>query len=131
MHGLIKELQINTTFNIKCDIDPDINSQLSEAQASHVFHIAHEALANVVRHSKGRKIDLKLNRENGIITLLVDDDGIGFVPPKKIKHGHHGLANMKKRVSLLSAKIKIDSAPGEGTSVKLTLPARSTSEAGG
>lgn len=126
MHGLIKELQINTTFNITCDIDPDINSHLSDAQASHVFHIAHEALANVVRHSKGRKIDLKLNRDNGMITLLVDDDGIGFVPPTKIKHGHHGLANMKKRVSLLSANIKIDSEPGAGTRVKLELPARSS-----
>ena len=127
MHGLIKELQINTTFSITCDIDPDINSHLSDAQASHVFHIAHEALANVVRHSKGRKIKLKLNRHNGMITLLIDDDGIGFVPPTKIKHGHHGLADIKKRVSLLSADLQINSEPGAGTRVKLELPARSSS----
>ncbi len=126
MRGLLKELQINTIFTIESKIDPDINSHLSEAQASHVFHIAHEALANVVRHSKGRKIDLSLIRENGLITLKVKDDGIGFVPPSKIKHGHHGLSNMKKRVSLLSAKLNIDSAPGEGTTVNLTLPARSS-----
>ncbi|MBN1994370.1 MAG: PAS domain S-box protein [Anaerolineae bacterium] len=124
MHGLIKELQINTTFAIKSQIDPEINTYLSESEASHVFHIAHEALANVVRHSKGRKIRLNLTRDNGQINLLVEDDGIGFTPPTKIKHGHHGLANMQKRVSLLSAKLKIDSTPGQGTRVTLKLPSR-------
>ncbi|MBN1218806.1 MAG: PAS domain S-box protein [Anaerolineae bacterium] len=125
MHGLIKELQINTTFTIKSEIDLDINSYLNESQASHVFHIAHEALANVIRHSKGRKIRLNLTRNNGLVTLLVEDDGTGFVVPTKIKHGHYGLANMKKRVSLLGgARFKIDSVPNQGTRVKLTLPSR-------
>ena len=90
-----------------------------------MFHIAHEALANVIRHSKGRKILLNLTRNNGLIILMIEDDGIGFVPPTKIKHGHHGLANMQKRVSLLGgAKFDIDSGSREGTRVSLTLPSR-------
>ena len=60
-----------------------------------------------------------------MITLLIEDDGTGFVPPTKIKHGHHGLANIKKRVSLLGADLNINSASGAGTRVKLELPARS------
>jgi signal transduction histidine kinase len=125
MHGLIKELQINSTFSIDSEIDANINHYLNESQASHIFHIAHEALANVIRHSKGRKIQLNLTRSNGFVTLLVKDDGVGFKPPTRIKHGHHGLANMQKRVSLLGgAKFDIDSSPNQGTRVMLTLPSR-------
>lgn len=124
MQGLVKELQINTLFTIETDIDPNINSYVNESQASHIFHIAHETLANVVRHSKGRSIHLNLTKENGAIHLLVEDDGIGFVPPSQIQHGHRGLANIYKRVSLLGAQLNIDSAPDQGTRVNLTLPAR-------
>jgi PAS domain S-box-containing protein len=122
MRGLIKELQINTLLSIETDIDPDINAYLNESQASHVFHIAHEALANVVRHSKARKLQLKLVKNKKVITLLVEDDGIGFEPPTQIEHGHHGLANIKKRVSLLRAELNIDSAPDQGTRFTVTLP---------
>jgi PAS domain S-box-containing protein len=122
MQGLIKELQINTLLTIEADIDPDINTYLNESQASHVFHIAHEALANVVRHSKARKLRLTLVKNKKVITLLIEDDGIGFEPPTQIEHGHHGLANVKERASLLRATFNIDSAPDQGTRFTLTLP---------
>lgn len=124
MQGLVKELQINTLFSIETEIEPDINNYVNESQASHIFHIAHEALANVVRHSKGRKIHLHLTKNNGAIHLLVEDDGIGFTPPTQIQHGHRGLANIQKRVSLLGAALNIDSIPQKGTRVTLHLSSR-------
>jgi signal transduction histidine kinase len=124
MQGLLKELQINTTFSIETEFDPNINNYVNESQASHVFHIAHEALANVVRHSKGRKIRVNLTKNDEVINLLIEDDGIGFVPPAKIEHGHRGLANIQKRASFLGATLNIDSVPEQGTRVALILPCR-------
>ncbi len=121
LQGLIKELKINTLLSIETDIDPDINTYLNEAQASHIFHIAHEALANVVRHAKARKVHVRLTRKERMVTLRVEDDGIGFVPPTNINPGHRGLTNIQRRVSLLGANFYIESSPNQGTCLTLTV----------
>lgn len=121
LEGLIKELRVNTILTIHTNIDPDINDYLSDLQESHIFHIAHEALANSARHARARKVLVSLTHNNGIVTLKVEDDGIGFKVPKQIRHGHHGLANIKERASLLGANLSIESSPYQGTSVTVTL----------
>jgi signal transduction histidine kinase len=122
LQGLIQELKVNTLLIIDADIAPDINTYLSELQASHIFHIAHEALSNTARHAKARKVSISLNRSNGTVRLEIEDDGVGFNVPKNIAHGHHGLANIQKRASLLGAHLDIKSDPnGGGTLVTLKL----------
>ncbi len=126
LEGLVKELQVNTTLAIRAEVSPDINAYLAESQASHVFHICHEALANAARHAKARHIYLSLTRKEEIITLRVEDDGIGFEAPPEINPGHHGLANIQARVSQLGATLKIESAPQQGTRLTMTLNVRPT-----
>lgn len=124
LEGLVKELRVNTMLSIQAEISPDINAYLTEAQASHVFHICHEALSNTARHAKARKVYLSLTRKEETITLRVEDDGIGFVPPPEINLGHHGLANIQARVSQLGATLKIESAPPQGTRLTVILRGR-------
>jgi len=121
LEGLVTELKINTTLDIEAMLDPDINAFLNENQVSHIFHITHEALANVVRHAKARKVNLSLTRNSDRVILKIEDDGVGFEPPTLVSHGHHGLANIQERASLLDAELKIDSEPGQGTCLTLTL----------
>jgi PAS domain S-box-containing protein len=121
LRGLINELKINALLSIETDIDPDIDTYLTEAQASHIFHITHEALANVVRHAKARKAHFSLTRKGEILILRVEDDGIGFEPPVNINHGHHGLANIQRRASLLGAALNIESTPYRGTRLTFTV----------
>jgi signal transduction histidine kinase len=121
LEGLVKELKVNTLLPIQAEIDSDINNYLTDLQASHIFHIAHEALSNAARHARPKKICLRLTRQDGVITLRVEDDGIGFQIPKTINHGHHGLANIYKRATILDAKLNIDSAPHQGTHLTLTV----------
>lgn len=121
LQGLVKELEINTLLLIEADIDPEINTYLNDTQASHIFHITHEALANVVRHAQARKVHLSLTKNGDTINLLVEDDGIGFKPPARVAHGHHGMANIYKRVSLLGATLNLDSVPAQGTRLAVTL----------
>lgn len=126
LEGLVKEIKVNTLLPVQTNIDPDINAYLNDLQASHVFHIAHEALSNAVRHAQPRKIYLNLSRQENVVTLQIEDDGLGFDVPTAINHGHHGLANIRKRASLLNAALKIDSRPNQGTRLTLTLAGASS-----
>lgn len=121
LEGLLKELKINSTLSLEADIDPDINAYLTDKQASHIFHITHEALANVVRHAKAKKARLSLNRNGPLLILRVEDDGVGFKPPSHIRHGHRGLANIQERISALNAMLNIDSAPNRGTCLTMRM----------
>jgi PAS domain S-box-containing protein len=118
LDGLIKEVKVNTLLPIESNIDPDINAELSDWQASHVFHICHESLSNAIRHAKPSRIAISLNKDDGdIITLIVADNGTGFDLPPEIHPGHRGLSNIRTRVSQLDGSLDIDTAPQQGTRV--------------
>lgn len=121
LEGLLKELRVNTLLSIQANLDPEINNYLTDLQASHVFHIAHEALSNAARHARAKRITVSLTREGTQVILRVEDDGIGFIMPLLNNHGHHGVANIQKRATILEADIKIDSAPNRGTRLMLTF----------
>ncbi len=121
LRGLINELKINALLSIETDIDPDIDAYLTEAQASHIFHITHEALANVVRHAKAQKAHFSLTRKGDFLILRIEDNGIGFEAPVNINHGHHGLANIQRRASLLGAGLNIESEFKQGTRLTFTI----------
>jgi PAS domain S-box-containing protein len=121
LEGLVRELQVNTTLLIQAEVTPEVDTCLSEAQASHVFHICHEALSNVVRHAKARQVQFSLTRKEEMVIIQVKDDGIGFELPPKINPGHHGLANIQTRVAQLAASLNIESAPRQGTRLTVTF----------
>ncbi len=123
LEGLIKELRVNTLLPIKVDISHDVDTVLTDMQARHIFHITHEALSNAARHAKANHISLRLFREGSTITVVVEDDGVGFVMHPQVSPGHHGLANMQSRASQLNATFDIDSTPQQGTRLTLRLQA--------
>ena len=128
LEGLIKELRVNTLLPIQAVISPDIDDYLSEMQARHVFHICHEALANAARHAKAKHISLGVTREGEMVTLWVEDDGIGFKSKPQVKPGHRGLANMQARASEIGTKLKIDTVPQQGTRLAVTFRGRAPLE---
>ncbi len=67
---------------------------------------------------------VRLTREEDIVTLLVEDDGLGFEVPSQINPGHRGLANIQERASLLGATLEIDTKPYQGTRLTVTLMRR-------
>jgi signal transduction histidine kinase len=85
-----------------------------------LFRIAQEALANVARHSSARHVDVILEYETNIVTLIVKDDGRGF--DTNVKHEGLGLHSMQERSEALGGSFSVDSAPGRGTSIKVELP---------
>ena len=83
------------------------------------YRVAQEALNNIARHSGARQVNLHLECQPGQMSLLIKDDGLGF-DPGSVPSGHMGIAIMRERASSIGASLKIDSQPGQGTTIALS-----------
>lgn len=81
------------------------------------YRIAQEALANVAQHANARSLAVRL-ASGPVIELLIADDGAGFDPAGR-SGGHFGLVNMQERAEAVGATLSVDSAPGQGTTVRV------------
>jgi signal transduction histidine kinase len=88
-----------------------------------LFRVLQECLSNAARHAAAEQVKVKLAYANGKVHLAVRDDGKGF-DPRNTPHGHYGLLNMRERAMKLGGEIVIDSSPGSGAQISLTLPVR-------
>ena len=103
-------------LDLKVDSMQEQNRDVEHA----VYRIAAEALANVVRHAQARSVTVKLEQGR----LLVADDGRGFDPAAPLDEGRFGLYGMRERARMIGAALEIESAPGKGSTVRLTVPER-------
>jgi signal transduction histidine kinase len=87
-----------------------------------LWHIAREAVSNAVRHSHGRRIDVRLRIRKDALTLEVVDDGDGFDPAAEVGPTHRGLRNMRHRAESLGGRIRVTSASGKGTTLAIHVP---------
>jgi signal transduction histidine kinase len=86
-----------------------------------IFRVAQEAITNVVKHAKAKKLTVKLEFNENRVSLIVQDDGIGFDTSDTSKDKHFGLTGMKERVEVAKGTLKIISQSGSGTTVYLTI----------
>jgi signal transduction histidine kinase len=97
--------------------EPQVSIEVKEA----LYRVAQEALHNVVKHAHAHKVDVRLCSDNGAVELDVQDDGRGFDPAASYP-GHVGLHSMRERIEKLRGSIAIESAAGNGSSVRARIP---------
>jgi len=95
------------------DLDPRVQAA--------AYRVAQEALHNALRHSGASEISVVLARTPRRLTLEVRDDGAGFDPA--LASGGLGLASMRERAQTARGTLRVTSAPGSGTRVRLSVPA--------
>jgi two-component system NarL family sensor kinase len=86
-----------------------------------LFRIAQEALTNVIRHAGAKTARVSLAYSASQVQLTVEDDGIGF-DPQNIPPGHLGLVGLTERAHMLGGSLRLESSPGGGTRVEVTIP---------
>src|SRR5436309_815832 len=90
------------------------------------FRVAQEAITNVARHARAKRVEVDARAEDGTLDLTVRDDGTGFdvaaVRGGTTAEGSIGLDGMEERVRLLGGDFRIDSQPGTGTTVWARFP---------
>jgi PAS domain S-box-containing protein len=91
-----------------------------------VYRIFREAYNNIVRHSQATQVDIAMQIVSDSLILTVQDDGIGFEPEKDwtslMQQGHLGLVGMRERAESMNGTIKVQSKPGSGTTLTLSVP---------
>jgi signal transduction histidine kinase len=88
-----------------------------------VFRIAQESLHNALRHARAERVDVQLAEDDAGLRLTVADDGVGFDPDEPgLRARRLGLTSMEERARALGARLRIASAPGEGTTISLEVP---------
>jgi signal transduction histidine kinase len=112
------ELIIDTTGNPRALL-PEIEVSL--------FRVAQEALANVGKHAQATRVGLTLSYMDDVVALDVRDDGVGFragpaVPAPSGGSGY-GLPGMEQRVRRVAGTLVVESEPGEGTALSVSVPA--------
>ena len=105
-------LAVETAF---CE-EPSASLDVKEA----LYRIAVESMNNAVKHARATRISLHLQAQDGIITLEVHDDGVGFDPQGEYP-GHLGLRSMRERAAQIGAALEIESVPGHGTQVRVRV----------
>jgi two-component system, NarL family, sensor histidine kinase UhpB len=96
---------------------------LSKAHASAIFRIVQESLTNIAKHAEASHAEIVLQRDDDELVVRVADDGVGFSPQAPRKPGSLGLFGLRERASLIGGEASIISAPGEGTTIVVRLPA--------
>ncbi len=103
------------------------------------YRIVQEALTNARRHGDAGRARVELRREDGLLHIVVQDWGRGFDPagftshpPRQNEAGRHvGLHGMRERAHLLGGTFEVQSAPGEGTIIRVTMPIVEATEGAG
>jgi signal transduction histidine kinase len=87
-----------------------------------LYRLVQEGLTNAVKHAEGATVRVAVTEDEKAVTISVRDDGPGFAPDAR--HEGFGLIGVRERVALSGGTLRIESAPGAGTTLQATLPAR-------
>ena len=117
----ITELRAGRALRFDLKFDDDAVARLTPAQTTEALQVAREAISNSLRHGGASFVTVRLHQSDREVGLLVQDNGVGF-DPTRAGRGGHGLSNMQIRAGRVGATVRVESQPGNGTRVVLTLP---------
>lgn len=92
----------------------------SEMQLA-IFRVLQECLTNIQKHARAKRADVELRYDGDLTSLVVSDDGVGFELGRKGVQGHYGLSNIEARAQKFRGTVGVQSAPGAGTQILVTL----------
>ena len=147
MHGIVRQLRPSALDNLGLpetlqdtiagwrELHPEIEftlqlsdelQNLGETVNITVYRIVQECLTNVVRHAAASRVAVTLQRADGEagprLEISVRDNGKGMLDGNIPKDQHFGLLGIRERAHALAGSLEVESAPGSGTAVKVTLP---------
>lgn len=127
IEGLVERVAETSGLAISLEVDLDFEAGRSEERhpaelEDALYRIVQEALTNVVKHAAASRADVRLVEQHGRLELTVHDDGRGFDCDSPTEG--FGLLGMRERLALAGGALDVQSAPGTGTTVTVTLVVR-------
>jgi len=107
-------------IHCRLDLPHDLPALPLPPEVRHnVFLVVKEALANALKHAAAREVRIRAEATDTALEIMVQDDGKGFDINGQ-KRGN-GLGNMRRRAQAIGENVTIESRPGQGTTVRLSL----------
>jgi len=130
LEGLVVQHEALTDQTVELTLDPALGDCPLPTKIA-LYRILQEALANSHRHAAATRQMVRVERAGAHFALTVSDDGRGFESRRVlaaeadvgVEGGHFGLRGIQDRVGMLGGTFTIESAPGRGTTLRVTLPA--------
>ncbi len=109
---------------IKCHLSLE-EPVVEDPQINLVFYrILQEALTNVARHSKANNVDIRFWHEENLLTLLIEDDGVGISREILDSNSSLGLIGMQERARQFGGAVEISGIKNKGTKISIDLPVK-------
>ena len=112
--------QTEARSEVRCTLTAEALDQLPPDVSTIAFRIVQEALTNVVRHARAKKVEVRLAVRDGTLALAVIDDGIGL--PMDERPGGFGLIGIRERVATRAGHMELGARADGGTVLSVTLP---------
>lgn len=129
LHQLAEKIKETHNQNVTVRVGPDVESSLDVHQQGVIFYIIEEAVGNARKHAQAELISVSLTRQDDVVMVRIADNGKGFDVAAAEKNsltrgGHLGMVNMRERAQLLDGTLKMESAPGRGTTITMLVPVK-------
>jgi len=120
-HWLAGQMEAKHGLAVRIETRGVVDSP-SESLRTFLYKAAQELLFNVVKHAGTQQARLRLRRVRGRLCMTISDQGQGFDPRRLAPTAGFGLLNVRERVELLGGRMKIHSAVGRGSTLRIAVP---------
>jgi signal transduction histidine kinase len=120
LRDYLDSLDAGFTFAVEDHLDAEPPPELRVV----LYRVAQEAIANIRKHARAGRVEVRLDRADGGYRVRIADDGVGFAAPSTLRsaRGHLGLTSMRERAEMAGGRCSLESEPGRGTTVELWVP---------
>lgn len=121
IRDLVEHIQRAKDFDVELVISGD-HKRLDENIEIHLFRVVQETVNNVLKHAKATRLCVNFSIWPELVTLIVEDNGVGFSQETAKTKGSMGIENLRARVEHMCGTIQIDSEGGNGTTIIVEVP---------
>ncbi|MBI3133844.1 MAG: sensor histidine kinase [Bacteroidetes bacterium] len=121
LYELAEKIKRSSLYEIMVQVHGMEKVPFEKQTEFNIYRIVQEAVNNIIKHAEAREITIQLVKLEDTISIMIEDDGVGF-DPVTIKMSGRGLRNITARSEWLHGNITIDSRPGKGTTIFIEIP---------
>jgi signal transduction histidine kinase len=124
LHTFVKHFSKQSRVHVRLTVYAAVE-RLDSVQRTVLYRIAQEALTNVARHARASRVDVSIQKLRRAVGVTIKDNGKAFQVERVLrtkKNKRLGLLGMRERVEMVGGRLRVESAPGKGTTIRAEIP---------
>ena len=122
-----KDLARATAIHARVEMSDEIGRLSPDIEAA-VYRVVQESLHNVAKYAQAKQVNVMVTREDGLLRVAIEDDGVGISSTTNPQRRSYGMAGMRERISALGGTLSVSSRKGHGTKITASVPVTETGE---